>query len=411
MNRRKLLWVSDACVASGFARATHHILDVLQHTFDVTVLGLNYMGDPHSFPYQIFPAYAGGDALGMGRIGPICEALQPDVVVLQTDTWHVPNYIGAIREQGCLNTKIVGAIALDGKNCRGVMLNGLAHAIFWTEFARNEATIGGYDGPSAVVPLGVDLDMYHWFDKKEARKYFGFGSERGPSLDSFVVGCVNRNQQRKRFDLMAEYFCEWVKDGKIDDAHLLLHACPTGDEEFDVGQLMHYYGIKNRLMYVRPNIGQGHPEKLLAATYSCMDVYLSTSQGEGFGLPAIEAMACGVPCILGDWAAFGDWAREAAMLIPCPTHMVNFGCTNVIGGIMDKAQTINALDDLYRSKALQEEYRLKGFATASHDRYRWANIGREFRNVLDVVVPSLDEQAWQDLGGAQPSEALEAVNV
>jgi hypothetical protein len=34
---------------------------------------------------------------------------------------------------------LVGAIAVDGKNCRGADLNGLDHVIFWTKFAEDEA--------------------------------------------------------------------------------------------------------------------------------------------------------------------------------------------------------------------------------------------------------------------------------
>jgi len=67
LDKKKLLWVGDAGCPSGFGLATHKILDVVRHKYDVTVLGLNYRGDPHGYPYEIWAASAEGDTFGIGR--------------------------------------------------------------------------------------------------------------------------------------------------------------------------------------------------------------------------------------------------------------------------------------------------------------------------------------------------------
>ena len=33
----------------------------------------------------------------------------------------------------------------------------------------------------------------------------------------------------------------------------------------------------------------------MANLYNCMDVFVLPTAGEGFGIPTVEAMACGVP--------------------------------------------------------------------------------------------------------------------
>jgi len=48
---------------------------------------------------------------------------------------------------------------------------------------------------------------------------------------------------------------------------------------------------------------QGLNQEVVANAYSASDVLLMTSRGEGFGVPAIEAQACGIPVILTDWTA------------------------------------------------------------------------------------------------------------
>lgn len=45
------------------------------------------------------------------------------------------------------------------------------------------------------------------------------------------------------------------------------------------------------------------PQEALAAYYTAADVLLATSMGEGFGIPVIEAQACGTPVIVTDFSA------------------------------------------------------------------------------------------------------------
>jgi glycosyltransferase involved in cell wall biosynthesis len=53
------------------------------------------------------------------------------------------------------------------------------------------------------------------------------------------------------------------------------------------------------------------PEERLAAIYRETDILVSTSTDEGFGLPVIEAMACGALCVLSDIGAYRDFAKIA----------------------------------------------------------------------------------------------------
>jgi glycosyltransferase involved in cell wall biosynthesis len=375
---RKLLWIGDAAVASGFARATHYTLDVLRKTWDVSVLGLNYQGDPHDYPYPIYPCWPGGDLFGLGRMPRLISKLRPDVVVVQNDPWNIPEYL---TKAG--NAPVVASLAVDGKNCRGRGLNGLALAIFWTKFGEQEARLGGYTGPSAVVPLGVDLDIYKPLPQLAARQRIGWPEELGKA---FIVGNVNRNQPRKRLDLTIMYFAEWIKRERVDDAYLFLHVAPTGETGYDVKQLAQYCGISNRILCVTPEMGQGIKEDLLTATYNCFDVLLTTTQGEGFGLTTFEAMACGVVPIVPDWAALGELVEDAAIKVPCTTVACTPNTINAIGGVPDREGTIQALNTLYRDARLRGELRERGLALVARDRYRWPNIGEAFGAAVDEAL-------------------------
>jgi glycosyltransferase involved in cell wall biosynthesis len=54
----------------------------------------------------------------------------------------------------------------------------------------------------------------------------------------------------------------------------------------------------------------GFADEEMAAFYTAFDVLLSTSYGEGFGIPTVEAQACGTRVITSNFAASKDLASE-----------------------------------------------------------------------------------------------------
>lgn len=395
---KNLLWIGDACVDSGFARATHYTLEGLDYRyrgeFNCSVLGVNYLGDPHSYRYPVYPCWPGQDMFGIGRLMDLIPQLKPDVIVIQNDPWNIPHYMAELKP---LDVPVVASLAVDGLNCRGGNakaveskdlngfdlarvrgLNDLALAIFWTEYGRQQAIKGGCEVPTVVVPLGVDTKIYKPQDKKESRKWLGLPMPE----DAFLVGSVGRNQYRKRLDLMLFYFAEWVREHKRDDAYLFVHSAPTGEVAFDIKQLVGYLGLNSKVIVSIPGIRKGETEETLARLYSSFDVYASTTQGEGFGLPALEAMACGTPCLLPDWSAFGDWAKGAARLVPCTTLACTYNSINVVGGIADRKTFVSALDEIYQHPQVRDGLRESGLERAREPRFDWKNIGKAFADAI-----------------------------
>jgi len=57
------------------------------------------------------------------------------------------------------------------------------------------------------------------------------------------------------------------------------------------------------------------PETDLPAIYSAAGALCFPSLFEGFGLPVLEAMACGTPVVCSDAGALGEVAGDAAMVV------------------------------------------------------------------------------------------------
>ena len=52
------------------------------------------------------------------------------------------------------------------------------------------------------------------------------------------------------------------------------------------------------------------PYHQIGALYRSADCYVSPSRGEGWNLPLMEAMACGLPAIVTDWGAHHDFVTD-----------------------------------------------------------------------------------------------------
>lgn len=389
--RRRLLVVGDACVPTGFAESTHRIIEGLDYhyggAYDVSVLGINYKGDPDKqkeYPYDVWPTHA-GDPFGVTRMKELIEKLGPAAVIIQQDPWNFRSYLNWTG-----NVPVIGIVAVDGKNCRGAELNGLTSAIFWTKFGEEQAKLGGYTGPSDVVPLGIDLDVYQPNDCMETRERMGIVralAQRGLPPNTFIVGSVGRNQVRKRLDLTIEYFAEWVKTRNVPDAALWLHVAPTGDDAYDLSSLGKYHGVSDRLMLPSVAPGHGASRETMVRVYSIFSILFSTTVGEGWWLPGMEAMACGIPVVAPDFSAIGEWMKGAALLIPCTSsHCHPPRGISSIGGIADKAAAIDALDAMYHDAQIRADHSQAGLELVRRPEYRWTNIAARIADVVHGVL-------------------------
>jgi glycosyltransferase involved in cell wall biosynthesis len=112
---------------------------------------------------------------------------------------------------------------------------------------------------------------------------------------------MNNDRWRKNIEPAMRGFA--VFHAKHPDSILALHAIQAMPEGIHLPRLAAHLGITDAVTY-SPQYelvcGMITPP-MLADWYNALDVYLGPGN-EGFGLPHIEAQACGVPVILGDWS-------------------------------------------------------------------------------------------------------------
>jgi len=171
---------------------------------------------------------------------------------------------------------------------------------------------------SVYIPHGIDTkvlkETWTLTNGKDVRDYFN-------SREKFVVGMVAANKasglvHRKAFSENLMAFSIFHKGHP--DSVLYLHTDAMGSGiGWNLLELLKGLGVPSEsIMLVNPlEYRYGSKQEDLAAYYTAMDVLLATSMGEGFGVPTIEAQACGTRVIASGWAASPDLVAEDSWLV------------------------------------------------------------------------------------------------
>ena len=117
---------------------------------------------------------------------------------------------------------------------------------------------------------------------------------------------VASNFPRKRLDVLFRVFAEVHRD--LPDLRLVQHGAKLDDAQ---RALLQELGIADKLVQTPPLTRAG-----LAALYRHAKLVLLTSDREGFGFPAAEALAAGAVVVLSDIGGFREAAGDAAVFCP-----------------------------------------------------------------------------------------------
>ena len=136
-----------------------------------------------------------------------------------------------------------------------------------------------------VIPPGVDLDVFHPFDREKARRELALNDFRR------VLLFAGRLQPFKGLDLLLHAMTYLPNHGMTQ---LLVVGGNAGktDEFAKLNSLVNELGISNTVAFV----GAVEHEKM-PTFYNAADICVIPSYHESFGLVAVEALASGTPVI------------------------------------------------------------------------------------------------------------------
>jgi glycosyltransferase involved in cell wall biosynthesis len=153
-----------------------------------------------------------------------------------------------------------------------------------------------------VIPQGVD-SRFHPRSAEETKRVLGrYGLEPG---FLFSVGRLNLRKNLAR--LLRAYAC--LREGGAASAPLVIsgkpdygHEAPPLSARIDAGTTgVHWMGLI--------------PDEHLAAFYTGAAAFIYPSLFEGFGLPVLEAMACGTPVVASDRTSLPELVGNAGLSV------------------------------------------------------------------------------------------------
>lgn len=161
-------------------------------------------------------------------------------------------------------------------------------------------------------------------------------------------------EPRKNIDQVIKAFARLIAQEKINDLYLVLVGNKGWlfDKIFD--ELAYNAGLKDRII-VTGFVADAD----LASIYSEAVCFVYPSFYEGFGLPPLEAMKCGVPVITSDTSSLPEVVGNAGIMVP-PT---------------DIDRLCEAMLSVYKSAELRSDMKTRSLEQAN--KFSWERCGEE----------------------------------
>ena len=210
-----------------------------------------------------------------------------------------------------------------------------------TERTRGYCIEAGIKNILSSIPHGIPLDIYYPFADRNRitlRKEMDLNGK-------FVVGTVAKNIIRKRLNDVIEAFS--LASKRINSSFLIIKTDKeVNNAGYNLPFLIKRYGIYDRSKII---LGDFERNKM-ANLYNSLDIYLQLSEWEGFGIPVIESMACGVPIITNDVQGPGEIVDGAGLIIESKGFIDESGAYLSYANV---EKTAEALYKLYNDRKLR----------------------------------------------------------
>jgi glycosyltransferase involved in cell wall biosynthesis len=376
----KLLWHSNAPWSpTGYGQQTALFLPHLKEHYDCAVSAF-YGLEGNILPWNGIPVLPGiaqthGDLAIVPHADKFFGDPQDGTVFTLMDVWVLDPSVW-----GRLNTMCWVPVDHEPVPHRvaSFFVDSGAVPVAMSRFGERELRSYGLD--PLYVPHAVDTEVYQPIDKAQAREASGFPE------DAFIVGMVAANKGNPSRKCFSEAFQAFkVLHDRHPDSLLYLHTEMTGmfGPGVHLPRLAQQVGIPPEALRWCDQYRAVHfpfdPQKI-AGMYSSLDVLLAPSAGEGFGIPVIEAAACGVPAIVSDFSAqpelCGAGWTVSGKRVYTPIESWQYS--------PDVKDIASALNSAYScSKAKREEMAGKARAHA---------LTYDIRTVMDeYMLPALEE--------------------
>ena len=340
--KKKLLFVGPVLTASGYGVHARQLLKSVNDSgdFDVAVESLRW-GDT--------PFLSDSDLEWIRKLT-LKKHTAPDVCIQVS----IPN---EFKRRAPLMVGVTAGIEVDRVTpewlvaCNSevdlvVVPSEHSRRSFIVEYSASNGEKLHLEKPIFVIPEGVDVLSYH--------PSFNSGVSNSAILDELGVPKKNfifvglgldkpEGRDRKNVTRLIEYFCKAFAGNS--NVGLILKTSIVNGSSID------YETTKKRIADIKQATGCGEFPKVflihgrisdqeMCSIYNDQRIIsaVSITHGEGFGLPLIEAAACGVPVMATDWSGHVDFLTKDGkkLFVPVEYELKSIYTECIWPGVMNE---------------------------------------------------------------------------
>lgn len=240
-----------------------------------------------------------------------------------------------------------------------------------------------------------------------------------------IIGTVMRNQRRKLYPDLFEAFRKFLDS--VENKHEYMLYCHTSypDLGWNIPELLQDYNLSSYVLFTyvcndtkKPfaslykgpmaqspysgkfsatlsNVKNGLSYEDLAKVINLFDLYVQYANCEGFGLPQVEAAACGVPVAGTDYSAMESVLRQLEGIPIKPKALykeLETGCMRAVPDNDLAARIFKEFFDKPTNERIQMGYKCRE-NFLKH--FQWDISGNQWENYFDSVEILPEELTWK----------------
>lgn len=431
MRKKRVLFLTEAAyLNTGYATYSKNILNHMKATNKYELAELSVYGSAEDsrrnlIPWRNYPNLPDSstsdnekniynsnpsNVFGAWRFERACLDFKPDVVLTIRDFW-MDSFVHNSPFRRIFKRIWMPTVDAAPQNEEWIDQFCDCEAILtYSDWAKDviDKQSGGAANTIGSASPSASHEYQMFVDKGKAKESMGFSS------DCKIIGTVMRNQRRKLFPDLIKAFSKYLKETGDKKTYLHIHSSyPDGG--WDFGELLHANEVSSRVFFTyvcnnpecgaveiskfndarkscgecrnftstQSNVSSGVDDGVLAKIYNMYDLYIQCANSEGFGLPQVEAAACGVPIACTNYSAMEDIVKK---LDAYPIE-VQAKYKELETGCMRAVPSIDSIVNIFKSFFAQDfnEINKKRIKTRKlfEEHYGWEKSAKAWMEAVD----------------------------
>ena len=287
---------------------------------------------------------------------------------------------------------------------------------------------------------GVDLKTFRIRNMQECKQSLGIDK------DSVIIGSVMRNQKRKLIPRLCGAFrklldqCEKSNASIGKNLYLYLHTS-WPDAGWDLPEVLKENRLANKVLFtyvckncnhvssqvfsgpnilcsqclkrskVFPSVSSGISTEQLSAIYNTFNLYVQYAICEGFGMPQVEAAACGVPVATVNYSAMCDVIKKLKaypIKVQSPFKELETRAIRVYPDNDDLISIINKVLNLPQSMVEKKRQQIRELTEKFYD---WDIIAKKWETYLDSLSQQNYKSDWSKVPELQKVDHVGDIDI